>query len=125
MHLNQLERLISGYALVETICVTDVPLKVEVALRRNRKIYHAGAAKERIERGLITAAGRADLSAEAEIVTVKARIDNNMVTLSLDTTGESLHKRGHKSAVAKAPMRENMAAMFLRQLGFDGTSDGL
>jgi putative N6-adenine-specific DNA methylase len=117
MHLNQLERLIADMPWRQYLR-TNVPLKVDVATQKS-KIYHAGAAKERIERGLATAVG-APISAEADVV-VKARIDNNMVTLSLDTTGESLHKRGHKSAVAKAPMRENMAAMFLRQLGFDGS----
>ncbi|MDA5556544.1 THUMP domain-containing class I SAM-dependent RNA methyltransferase [Shimia sp. MMG029] len=117
MHLNQLERLIADMPWRQYLR-TDVPLKVDVATQKS-KIYHAGAAKERIERGLATAVG-APISAEADVV-VKARIDNNMVTLSLDTTGESLHKRGHKAAVAKAPMRENMAAMFLRQLGFDGS----
>src|SRR3546814_8924297 len=49
------------------------------------------------------------------------RIEDDLVTISLDTTGESLHKRGFKEGVAKAPMRETMAAMFLRQCGYDGT----
>lgn len=49
------------------------------------------------------------------------RIEDDLVTLSIDTTGESLHKRGFKEAVNKAPMRETMAAMFLRQCGYTGT----
>lgn len=48
------------------------------------------------------------------------RIDRDVVTISLDTSGEGLHRRGFKQAVAKAPMRETMAALFLRQCGFDG-----
>jgi putative N6-adenine-specific DNA methylase len=117
MHLKQLERQIGEMPWSQYLR-PDVPVKVEVATQKS-KIYHAGAAKERIEKGLVTALG-VPLSAEAEVV-LKVRIDNNMVTLSLDTSGESLHKRGHKAAVAKAPMRENMAAMFLRQMGFDGS----
>jgi putative N6-adenine-specific DNA methylase len=31
-----------------------------------------------------------------------------------------LHKRGHKQAVTKAPMRETMAALFLQLAGYDG-----
>ena len=31
-----------------------------------------------------------------------------------------MHKRGHKTAVGKAPMRETLAAMFLRQCGYQG-----
>lgn len=117
MHLPQLERLTAELPWAQYLR-TDVPIKVDVATQSS-KIYHAGAAKERIEKALIAARG-VPISAEAEVV-LKARIDNNQVTLSLDTSGESLHKRGHKAAVAKAPMRENMAAMFLRQLGYDGT----
>ena len=61
----------------------------------------------------------APVSPEAEVV-IKARIDDDLCTISIDTSGEPLHKRGHKQAVAKAPMRETMASLFLRQCGFDG-----
>lgn len=43
------------------------------------------------------------------------------MTLSLDTSGESLHKRGHRQAVGKAPMRETLAALMLRVAGFRGS----
>ena len=52
---------------------------------------------------------------------VLLRIEKDICTFSVDTSGEPLHKRGHKPAVAKAPMRETMAAMFLRECGFDGS----
>src|SRR5690606_3140925 len=42
-------------------------------------------------------------------------------TIAVDTSGEPLHKRGFKEAVSKAPMRETLASLFLRQCGFDGT----
>ena len=42
------------------------------------------------------------------------RIQNNVCTLSVDTSGAALHQRGFKRAVAKAPMRETLAALFLR-----------
>ena len=60
------------------------------------------------------------LSDDAALV-IKVRILDNQVTISLDTSGEALHKRGHKQAVGKAPLRESMAALFLRQMGFDGS----
>ncbi|MDV7141945.1 class I SAM-dependent RNA methyltransferase [Tropicimonas sp. TH_r6] len=89
------------------------------AVTKKSKIYHAGAAAQRIERALREEAG-VEISAEATL-RLMVRIDDNLVTISADTTGESLHKRGHKEYVGKAPMRETMAAMFLRQCGFDGT----
>lgn len=117
MHLDLLEKLVMEVSWLGLIR-PDMPLKVDVTTQKS-KIYHAGAAKERIERGLGEAIG-VPITAEADLV-LKARIENNMVTLSLDTSGDMLHKRGHKAAVAKAPMRETMAAMFLEQMGFDGT----
>ena len=95
-----------------------VPVRVEVATSRKSKIYHAGAATDRVAGGL-TAAGYT-VAAEAP-VTLKIRIDDNRVTVSVDTSGEPLHKRGTKPAVGKAPLRETVAAAFLRQCGYDGT----
>jgi putative N6-adenine-specific DNA methylase len=51
---------------------------------------------------------------------IKARFDDNNIEFSIDTSGEGLHKRGHKQAMGKAPMRETMAAGFLRACGYTG-----
>jgi len=37
----------------------------------------------------------------------------DMVTIGLDTTGESLHKRGYRKLVSKAPVAENLAAAMI------------
>ena len=96
----------------------DVPVKVQVTCKGS-KIYHAGAAAQRIERALSESHGIT--LAEDAALQVKLRILDNQVTISIDTSGEALHKRGHKEAVGKAPLRENMAALFLRRMGFDGS----
>jgi len=96
----------------------DVPVRVEATTKRS-KIYHAKAAVQRIERAIHEELGAA-ISKDAP-VQIKARIDDNLVTISVDTSGESLHKRGHKLFTGKAPIRETMAALFLRQAGFTGT----
>lgn len=95
----------------------DVPVRVEATTRKSR-IYHAGAAVTRIENALREVAG-ITITKDAQIV-IKVRIDDDLCTISVDTTGASLHLRGHKEAVNKAPMRETMAAMFLRCCGYDG-----
>ncbi|MEQ3624202.1 MAG: class I SAM-dependent RNA methyltransferase [Celeribacter sp.] len=117
-HLAQLDKRARKFPWAD-ILRPDVPLRVEVTTNKRSKIYHAGAAAQRIERAITETLG-APISAEAELC-VKVRIDDNRVLLSLDTSGESLHKRGHKEAVGKAPMRETLAALFLRQCGYDGT----
>ncbi|SDE31192.1 THUMP domain-containing class I SAM-dependent RNA methyltransferase [Limimaricola pyoseonensis] len=115
-HLAQLDKRARKFPWGETLR-RDVPLRVEVTTKRS-KIYHAGAAAQRIETALTEEFG-ATLSPEAELV-LKVRIEDNAVTLSLDSSGEPLHRRGHKEAVGKAPMRETLAALFLRQCGYAG-----
>ena len=46
-------------------------------------------------------------------LTVKARLYQDRCTLSLDTTGEHLHRRGYRSHVTAAPIRETTAAGML------------
>lgn len=41
---------------------------------------------------------------------IRVFIMKDMVTVGLDTTGESLHKRGYRKFTAKAPIAENLAA---------------
>ena len=117
MHLAQLDkraRKIDWAGMLRP----DVPVKVEASCKRSR-IYHAGAASQRVARAIAEELG-APIAEDAEL-RVMVRIEDDLVTISLDTSGDSLHKRGFKEGVAKAPMRETMAAMFLRQCGFDGS----
>ncbi|MCA3555859.1 class I SAM-dependent RNA methyltransferase [Aestuariivirga sp.] len=95
----------------------DVPVRVEASCSRS-KIYHSGAAAQRIARAIAEEFGAA--IDEAADVAVKARIEDDLCTLSIDSSGESLHKRGHKQGVGKAPLRETLAALFLRHCGFTG-----
>lgn len=117
MHLAQLDKRARKFEW-GTVLRKDIPVRVEVTCKSSR-IYHAKAATQRIETALTESHGMT-LSPEAGIV-IKTRIEDDLCTFSIDTSGESLHKRGHKSAVGKAPLRETMAAMFLRQMGFDGS----
>ncbi len=116
-HLAQLDKRSRKFPWGD-ILRPDLPVKVEVTTKKS-KIYHAGAATQRIETALKDSHGMT-LSSDAEIV-VKVRIDDNRATISVDTTGESLHKRGHKLGIGKAPMRETLASLMLRQCGYDGS----
>src|SRR5688572_14651670 len=117
VHLTELEKLARKIAWSE-ILRADVPFRVEASCSAS-KIYHSGAAAERVERAISVALG-APVSEDEAAVCVRARIEKDLCTLSIDTSGELLHKRGFKEAVSKAPMRETMAALFLRQCGYDG-----
>jgi putative N6-adenine-specific DNA methylase len=117
LHLAQLDKRARKVAW-GNILRRDVPFRVEAACK-NSRIYHQGAAAQRIRDAIREELG-ATPAEDAEVI-VKARIDDDLCTISIDSSGESLHKRGHKEAVAKAPMRENLAAAFLRQCGYRGT----
>lgn len=116
LHLAQLDKRARKFPWTDFLRA-DVPFRVETTCRKSR-IYHAGAASQRIEGAIADALGMPP--DPAATLVVKVRIEDDLCTISLDTTGESLHKRGHKEAVGKAPMRETMAAMFLRECGFTG-----
>jgi putative N6-adenine-specific DNA methylase len=117
MHLAQLDKRARKFPWGDFLR-KDVPVHVEVSCTRS-KIYHSQAAAQRIARAINEELG-APLKEDAAVV-VKVRIADDLCTISLDSSGESLHKRGHKEAIGKAPMRETLAALFLSRCGFTGT----
>ncbi len=58
-------------------------------------------------------------SAEIERPSLYYRSIEDTITISLDTTGERLHKRGEKPLTGLAPIRENLAALLLINLTSD------
>ncbi|MCU4651611.1 class I SAM-dependent RNA methyltransferase [Roseibacterium sp. SDUM158016] len=116
MHLAQLDKRSRKVSWTDWL-VPGTPVKVEAVCRAS-KIYHHKAAAQRVSQALADAG--IPVAAEAEIA-VKVRIEDDLCTISLDTTGEALHRRGQKLYVGKAPLRETMAAGFLWSMGFDGT----
>lgn len=56
---------------------------------------------------------------------IHIHIDRDMCTVSLDTSGESLHQRGYRAATNIAPINEVLAAGMLLLSGWDGKSDFL
>jgi len=117
MHLDQLKQRCIDFGWMDLLH-RDVPVRVDVTCKSSR-IYHERAAAQRVEESLSEVLG-VPISGE-DALRLMVRIENNQCTFSIDTSGDLLHKRGHKEAVGKAPMRETLAALFLRQCGYDGT----
>ena len=116
MHLAQLDKRARRFPWAAYLR-PDVPLRVDVTTHRSR-VYHQRAAAQRVETALRDSLGaRIDPDAGLRLM---VRIDDDLCTFSIDTSGEPLHKRGFKEAVGKAPLRETLAALFLRQCGHDG-----
>ncbi|GHG65823.1 RNA methyltransferase [Comamonas sp. JC664] len=53
-------------------------------------------------------------------LTLLVRVDRDVFTVSADTTGEALHRRGYRQEVSRAPLRETLAAGILRLAGYTG-----
>ena len=54
---------------------------------------------------------------------INVHIDKQLCTISLDTSGESLHRRGYKTATNIAPISEVLAAGLIMLSGWDGQCD--
>ncbi|WP_210527639.1 THUMP domain-containing class I SAM-dependent RNA methyltransferase [Rubellimicrobium arenae] len=116
LHLAQLDKRARKFPWADVLR-PDRPVRVEASCKGSR-IYHAGAVVQRIEAAIREELG-APVQDDAEI-RIMARVEDDLCTISVDTSGELLHRRGHKEAVNKAPLRENLAALFLRECGYEG-----
>ena len=98
---------------------------------RKSKLYHEGAVAERVGRVLADTAGAvveeplasdddADDIATNPGQLIIVRFLRDTCTISVDTSGPLLHLRGYRQAVAKAPLRETLAAALLHAAGWTG-----
>jgi putative N6-adenine-specific DNA methylase len=93
---------------------------INVSSRRSR-LYHTGLVADSVRQGLIARLGeRADSLKLDFSQTLFVRLVDDRVTLSLDSSGEPLYKRGLKAGPAQAPLRETLAAGILLAAGYDG-----
>lgn len=117
-HLAQLDKRARRIPWAELLR-PGTPVKVEVSSVRSR-IYHERAAQQRVRAAIEDAIGAAaGADPPTPPIRVLCRIADDLCVVSLDTSGEPLHKRGFKEAVVKAPLRETLAALLLRACGFD------
>ncbi|WP_299982924.1 RNA methyltransferase [Desulfobacula sp.] len=96
-------------------------LKFSVTTKKSR-LYHSDAIAQRCEKiilnqlssgGAFTSPGK-----NKSNQTIYIRAQQNNFTISQDTTGTLLFKRGVKEKVSKAPLRENLAFAMLFWAGF-------
>lgn len=95
----------------------DGTLAVDVSLRRS-PITHSQFAAQRVKDALVdqlrTADGRRpSVDLLQPQLRVNVHVDRNRVTVSIDLSGDSLHRRGYRLEGSKAPLKENLAAAIL------------
>ncbi len=57
-------------------------------------------------------------------IQIHINVHHNQASISLDLSGESLHRRGYRLEHSGAPLKEHLAAALLVQAGWDGSRGG-
>jgi putative N6-adenine-specific DNA methylase len=86
---------------------------------RHSRLYHSDAIAQRIGENL---AGHWSHAAVEPVPwqeqTLHVRLADDRVTISLDSSGPNLYRRGLKTHAGRAPLRETLAALILRIAGY-------
>jgi putative N6-adenine-specific DNA methylase len=111
----------------ENYLIPGQPVALRVTCHKSR-LYHSDAVAERLAGAIADHLGRPiprvkyDDEAESQPQLVVLRFMNDLCTISVDSSGSLLHRRGYRLETGKAPLRETLAAGLLMASGWDGTS---
>jgi putative N6-adenine-specific DNA methylase len=104
------------------------PVRLHVTCHKS-KLYHSDAVAERVAGAIGDRLGRptplfkpAESEDDQPPQLVLVRLVNDHCTISVDSSGALLHRRGYRQATAKAPLRETLAAGMLLASRWDTQS---
>lgn len=103
------------------------PVAMRVSCHKSR-LYHSDAVAERVAAAVGDHLGQSsdlvkfDETADAPTQLVIVRILRDRCTISIDSSGPLLHRRGYRLETAKAPLRETLAAGLLLASGWDAAA---
>jgi putative N6-adenine-specific DNA methylase len=83
------------------------------------RLNHTTRIAETLESASTQALGRSTNPVGKNPQMVMVRVVDDQVVISIDSSGELLHRRGYRQAVTVAPLRETLAAGVLMLLGWD------
>ncbi|WP_303721933.1 class I SAM-dependent RNA methyltransferase [Malonomonas rubra] len=83
------------------------------------RLSHSGRVAETCQQAIRKALGAAESSSMQAAIYL--RLEDDRCQVSIDSTGDLLHRRGYRQANVAAPLRENLAAGCLLTLGYDGS----
>jgi putative N6-adenine-specific DNA methylase len=121
----------------ETIIAQQSPVRLRVTCKKS-KLYHSDAVAQRVFDAIsrrvtgVTHVGAAksaggdpdddDAADESDAQLFVVRFMRDVCTISADSSGALLHRRGYRLATAKAPLRETLAASLLLAAKWNGTT---
>lgn len=97
---------------------------------KKSRLYHSDAVAQRLADALTRTVPGARVVEHAgdeegggdDATLFVVRFFRDRCTISVDTSGALLHRRGYRMATAKAPLRETLAAALLAASGWDGSA---
>jgi len=92
------------------------------AVSHGSRLQHTGRIAETVADAIDRALGRPAAPAEGPGQLILARFEEDVCQLSVDSSGELLHRRGYRGDAVRAPLRETLAAAILLRLGWDGST---
>lgn len=95
------------------------PFQVRVNSRRSR-LLHSERIAEALNEAVAQALGHPDQRDALPQARVQVQIADDLCRISVDSSGEHLHRRGYRRRSVPAPLRENLAAGILLALGWRG-----
>ena len=112
----------------ENYLAPERPIALRVTCQKSR-LYHEGAVAERVAGAIADRLGNPppvqkyheDSGTELPQLIV-VRLVDNLCTISIDSSGALLHRRGYRLATAKAPLRETLASGMVMASGWDTIS---
>jgi putative N6-adenine-specific DNA methylase len=106
-------------------------VRFRVTCRKSR-LYHSDAVAQRladaVSRAVPGVRTEADSAGDDEVLDrddaslFVVRFYRDRCTVSADASGALLHRRGYRQAIAKAPLRETLAAALVAASGWDGVA---
>jgi len=121
-NFRQLEKKLSGFHWELFLCSGSLP-QIKVMTRHSR-LYHKSAIGERIKTSIANRFEETDFLKIPDSLSsydqhIYVRVEDDRFTISIDSSGDILHKRGPKKYIAKAPIRETIAAAILKLSRYD------
>lgn len=103
----------------ETILPPGARVRFAVTAHKSRLSHQRGIA-ERLVASLVARVSDTAPGDDPDAQEFVVRIVHDTVTVSADSSGALLHRRGYRLASGRAPLRETLAAAMLLGAGYDG-----
>lgn len=118
----------AGRLLWENYLAPERPIALRVTCQRSR-LYHETAVAERVAGAIEDRLGKPspvhkyqeDPGTDLPQL-IAVRLVDNLCTVSIDSSGTLLHRRGYRLATTRAPLRETLASALVMASGWDKVS---